>query len=582
METTMDAAHKPETTVVNNPIPGSEAVGVGCNLVLKPYVAGGGIACLGNRSIFDLGPTSTPWTSPGTGTTYDVPKGLKTPGAGNQNLILTASTSLSELTENFKKDAGVGGSYKLFSAQADVSYQKATTQLTESSYTQVQQNAIMWNVRLDTNHATLDPSFVAAVNSLPSTFDSTDPQNAQAFFGFFDHWGTHYLIEADVGGKLYYFAELEDVGVMDETSLETNVSAEFKGLTASAKATSTAEWNKVSASWLLSRKTHIMTVGPSYAKFPVAEFLNPKRGARIDQSGLAGWQAAVEKDPRTVGAKFTEIFQAISDPAKRSVMKQALDAYANPGLTIQADSLWQLNPTTGKSFKNVAWPHNPPIILLNGKNVLPSTLPTDIWPGGIVMALFDPADLSVLHAKIYSPPANKAYDNTFTRQLVADLNSFASKDFLIVLYTFGGLIYYFYPGLTDPSFTTLLKSYGAGKGLGAWSKNDIDVTTSGVYLKSSYGHTDPYLYFPVSGSAKDQPTLSSSYSGVIRQQGYCLVGATGLGLGNGVETVYDYVYFDTVDRPNNLRQIPTTYQTISTYLRPSVKNGKLVHTPVRY
>jgi len=247
-----------------NVIPGSEAVGQGCNLVTEPYVAGGGIACLGSRRIFDLGKITRQWENTKTGITYDVPEGLGSPGAGNQNISMQASSSLSEFTEKFKAQAGVKGNYKLFSAQADVSYKKNKTKRTESSYAQVEQNAVVWTLRLDSTKAKRTPVFDQAVAELPNNFNPADFQNARAFFEFFELWGTHYLIEADVGGKLYYFAELEDVGVMQDTKLEANISAEFKALVASAKAEASLEWKKVENSWISNRKSHIMTVGPGH------------------------------------------------------------------------------------------------------------------------------------------------------------------------------------------------------------------------------------------------------------------------------------------------------------------------------
>lgn len=523
----------------NSVIPGSETVGFACDIVNKPYTTQTSpVACLKALRIFELGtPTSgQEWTEQTTGVTYWIPPGLETPGAGDSTITARSATSRSEFAESFKSHTNVSGKYLGFSAQLDASYSSSQQNSSENDYAYVVQNGLMWTVALNPARATLTQDFQQALSALPSTFD---PKNPAPFFNFFDKWGTHYAASAEVGGRLYYYASVAKSSSASSRDLQLNIEAEYKGLIASSKVESQNEWKKTTSQWNSSRQSHIVSIGPGFQKFPVGDFLDPPEGTRLGLDAINDWQDALQKDPRTVGATFAAIFDAVSDPELSQAIKTAMDAWGTCNVTVQTDGLLDYyNPSL----------HATPALLVNGRPVELGKIPEQ-GAGGVMFAVLDRNTLSPRHAAFYGPPSNRTWDLGFLDDLRANANEYATGNYIVVLATYGPNAYHMYPGHGDAGFFARMESWGAGNELQKWAAQSP------------------------SGSLAWSPHAIGS--GTPQEWGYVLVGANDLGVGNGVEQWIQY------NSPNG---VPVQAQELGlvAYLSPSIADGAASYTPKLY
>jgi len=435
--------HNLEAAALPNLVPGAEMLGYGFN-IFGTYSFDSAI-----RPLLKLG-TPGSWKAP-SGTTYDLPANVATPGGSSSQASAYAFSSSSDFSSYFQSSASVSGSIGAFSASFSGSYDTAQRNSNEYSWALVQADFIAWHVGIDysldivRDDIKSDPDW----SQLPSSFEPTNANNVAAFYRFFEKFGTYFISSVATGGTLYYYLSIAKSASYTSTQITVSATAEYNGLIASGKASADASWGNCASNWTSNRQSHAMTVP---ATTGVINWVNPQSGTYDSNGNFAQWKTAVVNNPSRCNFSLTPIW-ALFSGAKYMALQQAYRMFASNRIMVQASRTGTAN------------------ILVNGSPIIPDGGYPSFQSGGWQMVVLDAKTLSVKFNKCYTFNFNAPnWPDDVNVKIASDLKPYVGSNENNILIAATSNI----DDACSPNadLSAMLRGFGAGPALNQWTLAD--------------------------------------------------------------------------------------------------------------
>jgi hypothetical protein len=424
-------------SAIPNLVPGAEVLGYGFN-IFGQYSFDSAL-----RPLFDLGATTTPYTYPESGTVYNVPANVSPPGGSSATAAAYAFSSASEFVSQFQADASVSGSVGAFSGSFASSYSKQQQNSADYSWALVEGKYYAWHLQMLysaqilLSNITSDPDWA----NLPSTFNAN---NAQAFYTFFEKFGTHFISGVACGGTLYYYFSVSKQWSMSANQISASASAEYQGLISSTEAQASVYWSQCTNNWAAARQSYAITVP---ATTGVIDWVNPPVDSYDQSQQFANWKTSVTNNPSRANFSLTPIYNVFSG-AQATALKEAYAAYGSNRIHIE-------------SYRDRSC-----TILVNGTPIQPP----GGYPAGVNvgwhMIVLDATNNNTIFNRYYSVDYNQPNwpDPTYD-QMASDLAPYlGSAKYTLVLAS----CYMDEGANPNNNLYGVLKSFGAGAGLDQW------------------------------------------------------------------------------------------------------------------
>jgi hypothetical protein len=426
-------------------VPGHAILGKGFN-VFGRYNASSARATLFDTTI----PALRVWRDAQSDFLYIVPQNVDDPiEVGSQSGESTTFTSKASVCQYFGAQANLSANYGVFSGEFEVAFSEVSHELSEYYLGLLAIRSKNYKLRLqNANEKAVAASVVEDEDfkNLPESFLPDKPDNQQLFFAFFDKFGTHFVDEVDMGGRLDYYVYVNRAQVSNSQEFKAKLELEVKATFLSVGAEAEATWKKLTETWASSRKVRINATGSS----SILNALVPGFNDNFHDQYLQ-WLVELRYTPMPVDLSLKPIYTIFSGK-KAQALKEATEAYAGNSLTLNAPDDAVLDRTTG--FINL--------------NDAPLKTPTNFGAPGIRCFVLDQKTLAVKQDQIFplswndiNPEKIDAY-----AKALAILDPYQGKrDFIV------GLLFWWVKGTEQyPSLglQNLLKNLGAGASLDIW------------------------------------------------------------------------------------------------------------------
>jgi hypothetical protein len=467
-----------------NNVPGSEQLGWGFS-IFGPY----GDTALKSQ-LFEM-QGGTQWEDNLTKISYLVPGNVASPSMVEDNSAHSyVFNNRTQLQEHFAAKASVDASYVseygAFSGAFDTAYTQETATATEYKYGVYEANSVEWELALESQSlADLTSGVRADFESLPTTYSD---DNQQAFFAFFDKYGTHYVERVRVGGRLYYYIAVEKSYLHEDKEIKAKLDLEYNAVVASAKAKSSADWQQLTDKWTKNRTAYVHTIGGTPNALLLAE---PQFGD--SREGLfESWVDSIKTAPAVVDYTLRPI-TVLFPLAQQQTIQQAYDAYLSANiLTVESRSV-------------ASWSDQPadtmPVVTL-GVDIRPSNVPRHDY--GFQLMILQPegdGEYEIFLDKYYSCDLPAATDDPMTYKsmfddIAADIRNGGYEDagYVLVLASFNWSVNA--PPTSD--VYRILRSAGAGRVLEHWINN--------VQHPGSIGYNDFCTYILIGNTGSGPGT----------------------------------------------------------------------------
>ncbi|WP_164000045.1 MAC/perforin domain-containing protein [Pyxidicoccus caerfyrddinensis] len=260
---------------------------------------------------------------------YLLPANISLIDDHSSKIDFSVFASQAEYAEHMATEAQVSVSAWGFSGEFDASYSSLSEGSQASLCGLVDADTSMWEVAIQQLQAlSLDPTFQAELAALPATFA---PGTAQAFFDFFDKYGTHVVTNATVGGKLHYAVAVSSASSFDKTTAAANMKLEYDSVFTDSSVSGHAEWDRMDTSWISSRNASLSVQGGDASI--LANAVPPSDPtAYVNYSELiSNWATGVKQTPDVTNVKLQPLSH-VAPVSQVAVLNQALDAYLNDGI----------------------------------------------------------------------------------------------------------------------------------------------------------------------------------------------------------------------------------------------------------
>ena len=502
--------------MANNIIPGAGLLGFGFN-VLGTYDVASALS-----SLFAPQAVATQWTDPATGIVYDVPKNVSVINDSQTSGAAYTFTDRRQFAEHFASSvhANISAGGGMFSGEFDAAYATSENDAFQHFYGSYEMNYRAWTVALsEEGHAELAASFLndPDVQALPTTFSTA---NAYLFFTVFAKYGTHFIHQATVGGRLYYYIEVDSSYESDMATFSANISLEYKSVFTDASAQAAVDWSTLGQEWASHRTVRIAADGGDTSTL---NGMNPTFGSSFSPSFTA-WQSGVQKEPAAIDFQLRPLSVLFSGDQSRAI-DEAIAAYVNNVVYGYAQYDWNNNT-------NVLTMTAQTILLGNRSyNPVPPPPPPanpNSWigwaPSGYNLLVVDNQTLQPLLNKIYW--CDNSMNQTVYDRMFADVSAITAQNYIVCLVG-SGINYLWIP---MGNFYQWLQ--GVGASLASWDLqasdysglvNYICVGQNGLMPGSAvevfwsgddHAQTDPAFALPVTCSAVPvlSPNTDGSYS----------------------------------------------------------------------
>gem|GEM_PF-2450051 len=465
---------------MGNIIPGADILGFGFNS-LGTYGIESATSQLFARQTND----AESWTYPPTQTQYDIPDNIAvlddTKASGQSYVFSNEQAFQSHYASELH--AGISTEFGTFKGSFDAAYSSDVTRTGSHYYGVYEANFNGWDLSLvDESHGRLAPAFLQDPDVQALLKESHfNPQNAFLFFRVFNKFGTHFVSQVKVGGKLYYYLVVDTSYSSDSTHVSASISLEYKAVFADTSVEASMDWQKLSQEWTNSRKVSIDARGGDTGPLSA---LDPTYGTNFHDV-FTHWQSAVMQNPAVIEYKLRPLSVLFSGNLADAI-GQALKAYANAGISVMAE--YQTGSTGGDEGHVVRLATQ---VMLNSQPVVPQMPePPAPYPGqglpdkpvGLQLAIVDSNSLALLLNKFYYmdayllPDCMQVYETMY-----ADISRVTKPGCIIALAAMGVPFYAFPQG----SFYYWLQSCGAT--LQQWETAfNQGETDPGVFQMASY------------------------------------------------------------------------------------------------
>jgi hypothetical protein len=218
--------------------------------------------------------------------------------------------SLSEYQTSFSNKLSIGGSYKIFSASVSVNFGKNDSSSIAKEYL-----TMMYTVTERTYRMPFDvKSKVRA--EVQEAIDNEDP------IALFERFGTHYIWQADVGGRVDYNFTSNRTATQKDFNLQVQAKAALNAVVASISVENETAYSNSLKKINENGSIKVLSYGGS-----------PDAGSKVRQSlaATADWSKSVSENPTL--ARFTDrslrgIWTLAKTPARQQAIQKAFANYA--------------------------------------------------------------------------------------------------------------------------------------------------------------------------------------------------------------------------------------------------------------
>lgn len=285
-------------------LPGTDVVGFG-------YDATGQYADVESRTlpIFDLGPYAKAVSAPN-GVTYAIPNAVKVElgDLTEGSFSTTSGTSIRDYQAALSAAVDVSGSYGLFSGSLSTTYSREQRASIAHDFVTVRNVFRGWIVSLgDWTQLTILPRVRRDLETALS------PEAAIA------KYGTHFVVNAVVGGRAEYSAFVDTTKFSKREDLEVVAQMAYRAAVGQIEAEQRTRWGSQLDTFNQAAHTELSTVG--------GDFTEP-----LDPSNFAYWINAFRKHPVVVDftpRSLVGIWQLVDkrNRKRRAALKQAAAEY---------------------------------------------------------------------------------------------------------------------------------------------------------------------------------------------------------------------------------------------------------------
>lgn len=310
---------------VVNEIPGASIVGKGVDVFGK-------FTGNTNFEVAGVGPATHDVEI--NGITYKVPTNMDVNPALEFETEVETFSSVEAVKDSFSaeaslkygKDKGIIGG---FSAEFKTRYDHLSEKLDESYYVLAKSSSKLWSISIRNPELGNLPEY----QDLPNSFNSG---NKERFFEFLKKYGSHYVHEAVVGARLYYYEAIDKQYARDEQDASAQAKFEYKTLFTDTKAEASTSWSKVSTSWKTNRQSYVRVIGGDGAG--LAGINDPEGPApQINvHDAFNAWQKSVKKDPVVISYRLKPIYE-LATGDKADALREATDMYTRYFMTVTSD-----------------------------------------------------------------------------------------------------------------------------------------------------------------------------------------------------------------------------------------------------
>jgi hypothetical protein len=196
---------------------------------------------------------------------YDVPNSISPSSAKEWHGKNTVCKSTSEVRSSFQSDTNVNGSYGAFSGEVNAHYSKTQMNNTENEYSVYKGLKSSYTLTIKNAASSLisesvlgDPDFTDLMTAAEKGFD---PNSPSPFYSFFSKYGTHFINETSMGGRIYYYTSILKTASMNDTEIDVSAKAEYGAAFLTVSAEAEAKWKQVSERWTENRINSIHVIG---------------------------------------------------------------------------------------------------------------------------------------------------------------------------------------------------------------------------------------------------------------------------------------------------------------------------------
>ena len=447
-----------------NTIPGADALGFGFN-TLGNY----GLGSVTSQIFAHKNNDAQNWVYEPTGIQYEVPDNIaveNTTSVSGQSYVFSSQQAFqSHFASSIHAD--ISADFGTFQGAFNASYGTDTTTTGSYYYGVYEANYNGWSLVIeDDTQQWLSPGFTQDpdVQALTNITEFT-PQNAYLFFRVFNKFGTHFVNQVIVGGKLYYYTAVNTSYSSNLEQIHTDISLEYKAVFVDTSVNASADWQTLGQQWSSSRKVSIDASGGDTGPLSA---LDPGYDSNYNDI-FTNWQSAVMGNPAVIEFKLRPL-SAIFSGDLEAAISQALTAYASSALSVMSN--YQIASATNPGPYNYDITLNSQV-LLNGMLIEPDVPPPPppyphdpAKPVGFQLAIFDGSSLAILLNKFYymevfdPPECLQVYDTMY-----GDVSAVAKPGCIVALAAVGANNY----AVPTGSFNAWLQACGAT--LQQWVEN---------------------------------------------------------------------------------------------------------------
>ena len=217
--------------------------------------------------------------------------------------------TLSEYQTKFSNNLKIEGSYKIFSGSVKANFSKDDSSSTAREYMTIMNTVIVKRYQMGINEKT---KVSAAAREAIDTGDISQ---------LFKDYGTHYIFQADVGGRVDYNLTLTKIESQKNIAVEVALAAAVKALVASVSIENETKFSNNIKKLEEAGKVTVKAIGGS---------LDASTRVRANTSYLPEWALSVEAKPTLAGfttKSLRPIWKLASTPERQAEIEEAFRAF---------------------------------------------------------------------------------------------------------------------------------------------------------------------------------------------------------------------------------------------------------------
>ncbi|MBA0885558.1 MAC/perforin domain-containing protein [Flavobacterium undicola] len=276
------------------------------------------------------------------GVSYLLPANVNLVDDSKFSIEFNTFSSRNEFSKHMAAETQIEASGWGFTGEFDAAYSSLTEGESVSIYGLVESNVKLWTLSVESLQSlSLDSTFKAELDALPQTFT---PATQQAFFNFFNKYGTHVVTTSIVGGRLHYVTAVSSASQFDKETAKVNMSFEYDSVFVDTSGSASADWENIAKSWFSSRKAELMVIGGDPTILAKALPPDDPNTPVNYQSLVADWTTSVKTTPSVTGLQLQPISH-VAPAAAGNLLDQALEKYLNS--SARGQCLMEIDLTVG-------------------------------------------------------------------------------------------------------------------------------------------------------------------------------------------------------------------------------------------